>query len=196
MKKLFEEFKTYESLWEDVEEVPEDKGDSIDKEFELSASWEIAMDTCPESFELEYDGYIEDWEQDAWDYEASRYTTVSRATEYDDYTYEVYTEELLRVLMRDILVKQNLTPAKIAEVVKKIESQYRYSAYKAQAVNKAKKLISDYQKLEALYEKDNSLEEKLEIFVIDHLEDFFFIFNEDIKEYYEDDAKNHMIKHL
>ena len=194
MKKLFEEFKTYESLWEAVEEAPVTKGDEIDKEFELSASWEIAWDTCPKTFELEYDGYIEDWEQDAWDYDASQYTTVSRTTEYDDYTYEITDEQLLDSL-KYILDKKRLTPAKIAEVVKKIESQYRYSAYKAQVVSEAKKLIADYQKLAAICEQDESLSEKLEIFIIDHIEDFFFVFNDDIKEYYENDAKDYMTHH-
>lgn len=194
MKRLFEEFKNYENLWEAVEEVPATKGEELDKEFELSASWERAWDTCPSTFELEYDGFIEDWAQDSWDPESPYgYTTISRTTEYDDYTYEITDEQLLDSL-KYILDKKRLTPAKIDKVIKELTRPYKFSSY-TEVIEKAKKLIADYQKLAAICEQDESLSEKPEIFIIDHMEDFFFVFNEDIKEYFEGDAEYYMRSH-
>lgn len=191
MKRLFEEFKKYENLWEAVEEAPESKEDEIDREFELSASVEIALNNYPYNFELKYDGFRDDWEEDSWDPESLYgHTTISRTTLYDDYTYEVSPEDVLDSLLENILPKDKLTPAKIEKAINKLTRQYRFSSYKTQVVNKARKIIADYQKLEALCEQKEGLEEKLEIYVADQLEDFFLVFYNDLKELYADEARD------
>ncbi len=162
-------------------------------EFNLSASVEAALANYSYDFEIEYDGFTDEREEDQND-PNSRYGhyTVTKSREYDDYSYSVPVEDILEDLMTDI-IPDNLNSNYIERAIKRRIAELRYSAYKDTAESEIRKLIADYQKLEALCEKSGDEDyEKLEIFVADHLDDFFVIFYPAFQEKYRDQARENL----
>lgn len=104
--KLHEEFKTYETLWEDYEPTELDK-----------LLW--AMD----DFEFEYDGWEEEGYTDQFDPRYGHYQT-SKTYEHDDFTYKVSAMDVFEVLRDEILPtnKDKISDAGLQAEYKKLEA--------------------------------------------------------------------------
>ena len=184
MKKLYEEFKLYENLWEEAE-VPEKEADPFE-EFNLSSSVEIALANFPYDFEIEYDGYTDTWDEDRFDPESAHgHYTVSKSRYYDNFTYEISPEDVLEDLTENFIPKY-LAPDFIEKAIKRIKSEFISSSHAGKIEAEIRALYADYQKLEELCGEDC---EKLNIFVADHLDTFFYIFESVFQEEYKDRAR-------
>lgn len=159
-------------------------------EFNLSTSVEEALDNYSYDFEIEYAGFTDEWEEPRFDPSSwYGYYTVTKSREYGDYSYSVPIEDILEDLMTEI-IPENLNSSYIEKAIKRRIAELEYSAYKDTAESEIRKLVADYQKLEALCEKsDDEDYEKLEIFVADHLDEFFVIFYPVFQEKYRDQAR-------
>ena len=158
--------------------------------FSLSDSVEDALEQYPDDFELEYEGFVDDWEEDRFDPD-SRYGhyTVSKSTAYDDHSYSVSAYEIFETLA-DSIIPRNMKLSWFAKNrIQKKEHELRYSSSKEAVISKLKKLVEDYYKLEALCtELDDP--EKLDIFIADNLETFFELFYDELEDYYMEEARD------
>jgi hypothetical protein len=111
--KLFEEFKTYENLWEDYEPTEVDK-----------ILW--AMN----DFEFEYDGFEVEDVEDRFDPGSWHgHYQVSKTYEHDDFTYKVDAMDVFEVLRDEILPtnKDKISDAGLQAEYKKLESAWENS---------------------------------------------------------------------
>ena len=188
MKKLHEEFKLYENLWEEAE-APATNDPYA--EFNLSSSVEEALENYPWDFEIEYDGFTDNWEEDSWDYERHEYTSIPRSKSYRDFTYEVSPEELWEVL-RDLIIDQYIyKPGYIEQAIKHYKSGFGSWAQDSAeaAAEDLRKVVADYQKFQELWKTDETAGDKLDIYIADHLDDFFALFYQPIQERYKKSAR-------
>ena len=192
MKKLFEEFKEYENLWEDVStEGPEAKSAADPyAEFNLSNSVEEALDNFPDDFEIVYDGYTANWEDDAWDYEREEHTTVSRSRKYDDFTYRVSAKDVWEVLRDSIIDEYIDKPGYLEKAFKYYASEFLSPSWADESIADLKKVVADYKKLQELQKTDDEAGDKTDIYIADQLDSFFVLFELPLKEYYKDLADN------
>ncbi len=187
MKKLYEEFKLYENLWEEAE-VPETEDPYA--EFNLSSSVEEALANYPYDFEIEYDGYTDNWEEDAWDYDSQSHTTISRSRRYDDFTYEVSPEEIFEILRDFIIDKYINKPGYIEKALKAYASGFISPDLATEGVADLRKVVADYQKFQELWKTDETAGDKLDIYIADHLDAFFVLFYAPIQKRYRDRARD------
>lgn len=189
MKKLYEEFKLYENLWEEAE-APATEDPYA--EFNLSSSVEEALANYPWDFEFDYTGYTVNWEEDSWDYERGEHTTIPRSRRYDDFTYEVAPEDLFETL-RDIIIDEYIDkPGYIEKAIKHYKSGFGSWAQDRAEESAAdlRKIVADYNKFQELWKTDETAGEKLDIYIADHLDEFSVLFDLPLKEYYEESAKD------
>lgn len=189
MKKLHEEFELYENLWEDAE-APATEDPYA--EFKLSDSVEVALENYPWDFELEYSGFTDNWEEDSWDYERHEYTSIPRSKRYDDYTYSVSPKDLWETL-RDIIIDQYISkPGYIEKAIKYYKSSFvSWNQDRAEeSAEDLRKIAADYQKFQELWKTDETAGDKLDIYIADHLDEFFCLFELPLKDYYEESAKD------
>ena len=194
-------FESTENWYDDLNELNEDipEAEATDDrfaEFNLSPSVDAALNKYPKNyFELEYDGFTDEWEEDRFDPNSwYGHYTVSKSREVDDYSYTLDAVEVLETLENDILPEYS-TP----EAVEKAISRYRarFGKYNKSAADKGevamRKLMADYQKIYTLCDEDSDGDmEKLSTFVADNLDDFFDLFYDEFKEQYEDTAKDRL----
>ena len=191
--KLHEEFKEYETLW-DTHSLTEEKEfrselarlystpegreqlknmSTEERQALYKADREVdpvqkVLDATPD-FELEYEGYEYEWCEDHFDpgswyghYQTTGYDYV------DDFVYSVDATSIFE-LLRDTIID------KYADKVDKSE------------------LLDTYKALEKAW-KDSSEEtedeacEAMELFLAKNLEDFFYLFEEQVSNYYDDAA--------
>lgn len=159
--KLHEEFKEYETLWEEVEETKVLKENSDSSEELIDKALEGIAD-----FELEYDGWTDHDAKDHFGWNGHYQTTTH--INYPEFTYEVEVAEMYEDMRDVLLVKYADKHMKNALVQ---EWQRLYAAYET---------ASDEEKVAA--------EEAIDIFVADNLEDLFIELYNDILSYYKDRA--------
>lgn len=189
MKKLYEEFKEYENLWEEAE-APATEDPYA--EFNLSSSVEEALANYPWDFEIDYDGYTVNWEEDSWDYTNHNHTTIPRSRRYNAFTYSVSPKELWETL-RDFLIDEYIDkPGYIEKAIKHYTSSFgSWSQDRAEeSAAGLRKVVADYQKFQKIWETDETAGDKLDIYIADHLDDFFVLFELPLMEYYEERAKD------
>lgn len=215
--KLHEEFKEYETLWEDAELV-----DNTDEYTKLCSTYEgreqlrsmsseekLAL-YKPESFDtlqnilikaireegdipLEYDGFSREYSQDHFDPGSyyGHYQTSS-LVDYDNFTYKVDPDEMFDVLHDEILPKY-LDKVLLDSTVEKerdISATFRHNDLK-----KDKHILIKYKELAQEAEKTsgNSAADEEAVFtecffLADHLDTFIYHFNDQLLKYYEDEA--------
>ena len=193
-------FESVENWYDDLNELNEDapEAEATDDrfaEFNLSPSVDVALNNYPKNyFELEYDGFTDEWEEDRFDPNSwYGHYTVSKSREVDAFSYTLDAVDVLETLEDSILPKY-FTP----ETAEKAITRYRarFGNYNKSAAEKGeaamRKLLADYQKVYALcYENDDDEDmEKLSIFVADHLDEFFDLFYDEFKDDYEEIAKD------
>lgn len=161
-------------------------------EFNLSPSVEVALENYPYDFEIDYDGYTVNWEEDAWDHTNQNHTTIPRSRRYDAFTYDVSPEELWETL-RDIVIDEYIAkPGYIEKAIKHYKSGFGSWAQDRAEESAAglRKIVADYNKFQKLWETDETAGEKLDIYIADHLDEFAVLFDLPLKEYYEERAKD------
>lgn len=194
MKNLYEEFKLYENLWEAAEkpetEVPATEDPYA--EFNLSSSVEEALAQFGEFEELEYDGFTDSWEEDAWDYDASNHTTISRSRSYGDFTYRVPTEDIWETL-RDIIIDKYINKPGYIEKALQYYYKRRFGSWSQDRAEPYaqdfKKIVADYHKFQELWNTDDEAGDKLDIYIADNLDKFICLFELPLKEYYKEWAR-------
>ena len=203
MRKLYEEFKLYENLWEDVEEPQEgEKEKTVTSEdpyaeFNLSASEEEALAAYTEPFEIEYDGFNIEWDEDRWDpNSAYGHYSVSKSSSINDFTYEVDPEDMYDTLVSMVhkhVVKTN-NIEKVLNIYKKSVGFWSEASAES-SVAAYRDMLFDYQKLVKICaeDPDEGAEEKQYIFIADRLDEFFVLFYPFIQKYYKDSARNSML---
>lgn len=161
-------------------------------EFNLSNSVEEALDNFPDDFEIEYAGYTAHWEDDAWDYERGEHTTIPRSRRYDDFTYKVEPYELWETLRDSIIDRYIDKPGYLEKAIKYYKSGFgSWAQDRAEAsAEDLKKVAADYQKFQELWKTDEKAGDMLDIYIADHLDEFFCLFELPLKEYYEDSAED------
>ena len=151
--KLHEEFKEYENLWESSETV-----DPVD---------EILKQTP--DYELEYEGYDEDWYKDKFDPTSLYGHDQDYGTHhYNDFTYAIDAVRLFEYLADDLLQDKAQEP---------ITSD----------------LMAEYKKLmDAWYAAKGDEEDRacdaMELYIATHLHELADLYSKDIEEHYKDDA--------
>lgn len=200
MKKLFEEFKIYENLWES-EAATEEKAEATEvnpaveeltKKYNLSASVEAALAKYREPFSIDYDEMIDEWEEDAWDYRAGNHTTRTRSNHLDAFTYKVKADDVFDKLIYEFLEEYQVRD-QLEDTIKRLKKEYRYSDYASRMEPVFTKLVNEYLELAEFDEAadtDYDLEELSYIYVADNLEDFFELFYDVFQEEYKEEAIN------
>ena len=205
MKKLHEEFKEYESLWEDIstEEPGVEKAESTEMEVEKQKLMdELELETEEEVIawwkqhnyyvEVEYPAYTDSWEEDAWDPESQYgHYTIPKSEHHDDFVYHVDVEDALDFVWENIIFNDDkyLTSAYLDRAVKKLQKQAFFKDRLPQIAEGAQKLLADYEKVKAFYEKWDD-EDILKCFAATHLDSFEYYYAEEFKDYYYDQAHN------
>ena len=192
-------FESTENWYDDLNELNEDGleaevTDTRFADFNLSPSVDAALNKYPKNyFELEYDGFTDEWEEDRFDPKSwYGHYTVSKSREVDDYSYTLDAVDVLETLENDILPEYSTS-----ELIEKAITRYRarFGKYNNSAADKGeaamRKLMTDYQKIYALCDIDSDADmEKLSTFVADRLEDFFDLFYDEFQDKYEEAAKD------
>lgn len=107
--KLYEEFRDYEKLWDDVTE--EDKKLSED----LDPADKVLMET--DDFELEYEGFEAEWEKDHFDPGSWHGHYQTRGTQYyPSYTYDVDAISMFETIRDYMLPEYSSKYSNIKEV--------------------------------------------------------------------------------
>ena len=162
-------------------------------EFNLSSSVEEALANFPDDyFEIRYDRYTVNWEEDSWDYVNHNHTTIPRSRRFDAFTYEVSPDELFETL-RDFIIDSYIDkPGYIEKAIQHYKSGFGSWAQDRaeESVADLRKVVADYQKFQELWKTDETAGEKLDIYIADHLDDFFVLFELPLKDFYEDRAKD------
>lgn len=136
-------------------------------EFNLSSSVEEALSNFSQDFELEYSGYLDEWDEDRWDPNSDYgHYTVRKSKYYDDYTYSLSPETVFEDVI-DYIWGSNL------DKYAKTESE--------------KELVAKFEKLQDLCEDPEDV--RLDIFVADHLDWFFDMFYNRFRSAYKEIAR-------
>lgn len=210
MKKLFEEFKEYENLWEDAPteepkatepEEPEEEEDEqeveeqkLRDELNLSTEEEVIAWYKQHNYrvEISYPGYTDTWDEDRWDPNSDYgHYTVTKSKSYDDFEYEIDVEEALEFVWDKIIWNEEkyLTPTYLDKVVKKLQRQsLRWEKDRApQIAADAKEFLSDYQRVRDFCDKWDD-DELLTCFVASRLDSFEYYYEEIFRSHYYDEA--------
>lgn len=161
--KLHEEFNEYENMWEDTKAL-EEAVDPVDE----------VLNKTPD-YELEYEGYDEDWYEDKWNYNTMDHDQDYGTYHIPDYTYEVDADSLFEYLV-DLLQDKAQEPG-------------------------TNELMTEYKKLmDAWYKAEGDEEARacaaMELWVAQHLHELADLYYEDIKEYYSDRAHEWSIENV
>lgn len=211
MKNLFEEFKEYESLWEDTE-VPEtddskveidvkdeeeeltikEQKEKLRQELGLSSSVEEALDNFPYDFEIEYGGYTDTWEEDRWDPNSpSGHYTVTKSKYHEPRTVFVDPKDALEFVYESIVGGDDkyLTPAYLAKEVKRIKAGLlSWNKDRAPEIEeKANRFLSEYNKVRELYDNSYDAEDLLRTFIADNLDTFVYYYEPLFAEHFADE---------
>ena len=189
--KLHEEFKLYENLWEETSEAPkaEVTVEELTKKYNLSTTVEAALAEYSEPFEIDYDDMVDEWEEDAWDYQAGNHTTIAKSRNIDAFTYEVSVDDVFDKLVDEFLKEYRLLN-QLEYTIKRLKKEYRFNNYAARMEPILRELVNDYIELSELCKKNYELVELPYIFVADNLENFFELFYNVFQEEYQEDAIN------
>jgi hypothetical protein len=190
--KLHEEFREYETLWENV--LAEEKEfrseltrlkstpEGREKLKNLSNAERLALinaDTAADpvmqalkkkhysDFEFDYEGWEEEGYEDHFDPDRGHWDTAKTYV-HPDFTYTVEPVDMLQVLVEDIL--STCDPSK----------------YNSNILNEYKKLEAAW--INATPENEEEACEVVELFVIEHLEEFVDMFYSELHEYYRERA--------
>ena len=153
--KLYEEFKEYENMWEASKSLKE-SADPVD---------EILAKTP--DYELEYEGYDEDWYKDKWNYNTMSHDQDYGTHHIPDYTYAVDAVSLFEYLV-DLLQEKAKEP-----ITNELMAEY-------------KKLMDAWYKAEG--EEEDRASAAMELYIAQHLHEFAELYEEEIAEKYSDAA--------
>lgn len=154
--KLHEEFKEYENLWEASENLKE-AVDPVDE----------VLKQTPD-YELEYEGFDEDWYQDKWNPNSLYGHDQDYGTyHYNDFTYTVDAESLFEYLI-DMLQTKAQEP-----ITSDFMAEY-------------KKLMDAWYKAEG--EEEDRACQAMELYVAKNLHELADLYYKDIEKYYSEDA--------
>jgi hypothetical protein len=153
--KLHEEFREYETMWE-ASETLEEAVNPVD---------EILAKTP--DYELEYEGFDEDWYEDKWNYNTMDHDQDYGTYHFDDFTYEVDATGLFEYLVDLLQDKAEENPTD--------EVMVEY-----------KKLIDAWYKAEG--EEEDRACAAMELYVAQHLHELADLYYKDIQEHYSDSA--------
>lgn len=119
-------------------------------------------------YEIEYEGFDEDWYRDKWNYSSDRHDQDSGTYRFNDFTYKVAAVDLFEFLI-DFLQKKAEEPITSA-------------------------LMTEYKKLmDAWYNSEEGEEEArtseaLDLYTVRNLHELAELYYDDVKEYFSDQA--------